>query len=245
VSAGTIFAIRAFVDGRSEPLTFSGAIRIAGPKPSIVNVTLGQPPHRTVPLGEGELPGGAFLSAMLNVEHLQSNSVVKLGCGEGETLALRLGERSDSSRVQQLTPDQVFLSFDTSGWPNGCVLQTAIANGNEGESAPYKIGRIVFLPGIDKFSLTPDPDASDSYHVVLSGEYLETIAKIGWAADQGQPVDGLPLPTGEGQKETLQCRIPPPPDPDAPPLIWLRNEANPRVTSIRPDPVQRTQALAR
>jgi hypothetical protein len=179
------------------------------------------------------------------VEHLLPNSVVKLGCGDGQSLALRLGERSGSSRAQQLTPDQVFLSFDTSGLPNGCVLQTAIANGNEGESAPYKIGRIVFLPGIDKFSLTPDPDASDSYHAVLSGEYLETIAKIGWAPDQGQPVDGLPLPTGDGQKETLQSRIPPPPDPDAPLLIWLRNEANPRVTSIRPNPVQRTHALAR
>ena len=245
VSAGTSFAIRAYVDGHNELLTFSNAIRIAGPKPSIVNVIVAQPPHRTVPLGEGELPGGAFLSAMLNVEHLQSNSVVKLGCGDGQSLPLRLGERSGSSRVQQLTPDQVFLSFDTSGWPNGCMLQTAIANGNEGESAAYKIGRIVFLPGIDKFSLTPDSDASDSYHAVLSGEYLETIAKIGWAPDQGQPVDGLPLPTGDGQKETLQSRIPPPPDPDAPLLIWLRNEANPRATSIRPNPGPRAQALAR
>jgi hypothetical protein len=245
VKAGASFGIRAFVEGRSEPLTFSGAVRIAGPKPIIVSVSLGQPPTRTVPLGEGELPGGGFLSAMLNVEHLQSNGVVKLGCGDGENLSLRLGARSGSLYAQQVTPDQVFLSFDTSGWPNGCVLQAAAANGAEGESAPFKIGRVVILPGIDNFSLSADPDASDSYRAFLTGQNLETIAKIGWAADQGRPVDGLPLRSDNGQQETLQSHIPPPPDPDAQLLVWLRDEAKPRVTSIRPNLGQSTQALAR
>ena len=102
----------------------------------------------------------------------------------------------------------------------------------------------MILPGIDNFSLSADPDASDSYRALLTGQNLETIAKIGWAADQGQPVDGLPLPTGNGQQETLQSHIPPPPDPDVQLLVWLRDEAKPRVTSIRPNPGQRTQALA-
>jgi hypothetical protein len=243
-SAGTRFALRGFVDGRSEPLNFAGAIRIAGPRPVISAAIIGEPPNSAIPLDKGELPGGGFLSAMLNVEHLQSNSAVKLACGDRETLALRLGERFGASRAQQLTPNQVFLSFDTSTLPNGCVLEAAIANGAEGESAPYYLGRVVFLPAIENFSVTADAAASDSHRAILTGQYLETIAEVGWAPDQGQPVDALPLPTGDGQKETLQISIPPPPEPDSQLLVWLRNEAKPRMTSIRPNLGQSTQALA-
>ncbi|HLH43577.1 MAG TPA: hypothetical protein VKV74_11350 [Bryobacteraceae bacterium] len=244
LKAGASFDIRAIVQGRSEPLTFSGAVRIIGPKPAIVSISLGQPPARTVPLNQGELPGGALLSAMLNVEDLQSNGSVKLGCGDGENLILHLGVRSGLLYAQQLTPSQVFLSFDTSRWPNGCMLQATLANGAEGESAPFKVGRVVFLPGIDDFNLSPDSDVGDSYRALLTGQNLETIAKIGWTPDKGQPVDGLPLPTGNGQQETLQSHIPPPPDPDAKLLVWLRDEAKPRVTSISPSSSLSTQALA-
>ncbi|HEY7335758.1 MAG TPA: hypothetical protein VH639_12805 [Bryobacteraceae bacterium] len=233
--AGTSFAIRAFVNGRSEPLTFANAIRIVGPKPRIAGLTIARPPEEQVQLNEHELPSGIFLSAMLNVEHLQSSGSVKLGCGEGEDLVLRLGERSGSSRAQLLTPNQVFLAFDTGRWPNGCVLQVSVANGNEGESAPSTLGRIVLLPTIEDLELTADDDASDSFEAGLTGEYLETIDKIGWGADRSQKVEGLPVPTADGGKEKLESSVPPPPDADPQLWIWLRNESAPRVTTIRPN----------
>jgi hypothetical protein len=63
-------------------------------------------------LVNGELPGGAYLSAMARVQQLQSNSVVKLQCGAA-VVSLRLGERSGPFSLQQLPPDQVFSSLDT------------------------------------------------------------------------------------------------------------------------------------
>jgi hypothetical protein len=233
LGAGTSLALLAYVDGRSQPLTFSDAIRVAGPRPRITEVTLGRPPNQLIQLAGDELPGGAFLSAMITVDHFQSNSAIKLSCipsnGDGGTAPLGVG--SGSLRVQQLTSNQVFLSFDSSGWPDGCVLQALVSNGNEGDSPPYKIGRVVLLPAIDSFDVTGD--AADSFHATLTGQNLETIEKLGWSPDQSQPVDTLPLPTADGQKQKLDTPIPPPPDAGAQLFIWLRNETKPRMTTLR------------
>ena len=80
ISAGTSFAIKAFIEDRSEPLLFSDAVRIVGPRPDITEVTVSKTSDQSVQLDAGELPGGVYLSAMLSVEQLQSNSIVKLGC---------------------------------------------------------------------------------------------------------------------------------------------------------------------
>ena len=146
-------------------------------------------------------------------------------------MANDLGAGAGSLRVQQLTSNQVFLSFDSSDWPDGCVLQALVSNGNEGDSPPYKIGRVVLLPAIDSFDVTGD--AADSFHATLTGQNLETIEKLGWSPDQSQPVDTLPLPTADGQKQKLDTPIPPPPDSGAQLFIWLRNETKPRMTTLR------------
>ncbi|HEY6345222.1 MAG TPA: hypothetical protein VIY49_27320 [Bryobacteraceae bacterium] len=178
-------------------------------------MTLGRPPNQLIQLAGDEQPGGEFLSAMMTVDHLQSNSAVKLSCitSNGDGVAAPLGAGSGSLRVQQLTANQVFLSFDSAGWPDGCVLQALVSNGNEGDSAPYKIGRVVLFPAIDSFDVTGDD--ADSFHATLTGQNLETIEKLGWSPDQSQPVDTLPLPTADGQKQKLDTPIPPPPDPGA------------------------------
>ena len=234
ISAGTSFAIKAFIEGRSDPLMFSDGVRIAGPAPNITEVVVSKPPDQKVQLDDGELPGGVYLSAMLSVEHLRSNSLVKLGCdqeADGEA-TLRLGERSGPLRAQQLTPNQVFLSFDTGAWRNGCILKASIANSGEGESAPHQLGKLVLVPDIEGFELA-DSAGGDFMRASLTGQNLETIEKIGWTADRGEPV-GLPLPVGDGQKQQLQTRIDAPPDPDAGLFLWLRNETKARVTTVRP-----------
>jgi len=107
IDAGTSLAAKAYIEDRSSPLTFADAIRIVGPRPSIVEMNVSQPEDQNVQLVNGELPGGAYLSAMARVQQLQSNSVVKLQCGAA-VVSLRLGERSGPFSLQQLSPDQVF-----------------------------------------------------------------------------------------------------------------------------------------
>ena len=235
LSAGTGFAVRAYIADRSEPLTFADAIRIAGPLPEITAVNAGWPADQVVQLGSGELPGGSFLSAMLTVAHLESNGIVKLACDQAGSrdMTIPLGASSGNTRAQQVRPDQVFLSFDTVGWPNGCVLKATIANGSEGQSVPYTIGRVVLVPKIENLNLTADDSGDAVYRAVVSGENLETIEKIGWAADQGEAVGALPLSVGAGQKQTLTTSVPAPPDPDSQLFVWLRGEDKPRVTTVR------------
>jgi hypothetical protein len=237
IDAGTSLALKAYIEDRSEALTFSDAVRIVGPRPAITEAALSQPPDQTVQLDAGELPGGMYMSALMRVQHLQSNSVVKLGCEQpgGATLTLHLGERSGPLSLQQLAPDQVFLSFDSSQLPNGCLLEASVANGSEGESGLYKLGRIVRVPKVESIQLAEEQAQNRDFHAVLTGQNLETIEKAGWTVDQGEAVTGLPLPVnGEAQKQKLQIRVPPPPDPHAALYVWLRGESKARATSLHP-----------
>ena len=230
IDAGTSLAAKAYIKDRSEPLTFADAVRIVGPRPKITEARVSQPPDQDVRLEEGELPGGMYLSAMLHVQRLQSNSVVKLDCGAA-VLSLRMGERSGPSSLQQLSPDQVFVSFDTSGWFNGCPLRAVVANGSEGESEPYNLGRIVRVPKIDRFERIDDDGGDADLQANLIGQNLETIEKTGWSEDLGEAVAGLPLPlAGDGLKQTLHIRMPVPPDSQASLYVWLRGESKARAT---------------
>jgi hypothetical protein len=235
VAAGTSLAVKAFLKDRSEPLTFADAVRIAGPRPAIKGLTVSAAPDQDIALQPGELAGGGFLSAMLRVDHMQSNSVVDLNCDQpgSSTLTLHLGERNGGLSLQQLAPDQIFLSFDTSLWPNGCPLQATIANGDEGRSHPYPLGRIVRVPKIEKFELTSDETVKDSFVGSLTGQNLETIERAGWSQDQTQSIADLPLPVpGEGQRQRLQVRLPPPPSPHALLYLWLRSESKARLSKL-------------
>jgi hypothetical protein len=235
IEAGTSLALRAYIEDRSEPLTFADAVRIVGPRPRIAALTISQPADQDVRLDSGELPGGMFLSAMLRVEHLQSNSLVKLGCAQpgGARLTLHLGERSGPLSLQQLAPGELFLSFDTSVWLNGCELRATVANGTEGESDPYTMGRIVRVPNIALFQLAY-PTGNGEVNATLTGENLETIERVGWTPDSGEPAP-LPLPVGgEGRQQKLVLHVPLPPDSHATLYLWLRGESRPRPTRVRP-----------
>jgi hypothetical protein len=173
----------------------------------------------------------------MRVQHLQSNSVVKLGCERsgGTDVVLHLGQRSGPVSLQQLAPDQIFLSFDTGVWLNGCVLQATVANGGEGQSEVYNVGRIVRVPEIEQFKPAGDTKDGGEFSASIIGQNLETIEKTGWSTDQEQPVDALPLPVpGEARKQKLQIHIPLPPNSHSPLYVWLRGESKPRATNIRP-----------
>jgi hypothetical protein len=232
IDAGTGLAAKAYIRDRIEPLTFADAVRIVGPRPRVTELKLSAPPEQEVELQNGELPGRAYLSAMLRVEHLQSNSMVKLDCEAqgGTTLNLHLGERIGPVSLQQLAPDQVFLSFDTSAWLNGCSLRATVANGNEGDSEPRPIGRIVRVPKIETLEFTQEDPRAAPVSAQLTGENLETIEKAGWNPEEAELVEGLPLPMpGDGQKQSLQVRLSPPPEPKTALFVWLRGETKART----------------
>ena len=58
--------------------------------------------------------------------------------------------------LQQLSPDQLFLAFDSSELPAGCSLEAVVDNGREGKSRPFSLARLVRLPKIDSFTVTTD-----------------------------------------------------------------------------------------
>jgi hypothetical protein len=188
-----------------------------------------------VQLVPGELPGGVNLSAMIRLENLQSNSVMKLDCEQPgrNSLTLHLGEQAGPVSLQQLTPDQVFLSFNTSAWLNGCILRATVANGSEGESDPFQMGRIVRVPKIESFELSGEDSQTGQITANFTGQTLETIEKIGWNPEQGQTISGLPLPLpGESHKQSLQVRLTAPPQGGGPLYVWLRGEAKARTIKL-------------
>jgi hypothetical protein len=239
LQAGTVLAMKAYVNGRSEPLVFADAVRIVGVRPQIAEAKVSLPSDLDVKLEDGELPGSAFISAMMSVRQLQSNSVVKLSCeGESEPapFSLALGQQSGASSFQQLTPTQVFLSIDTGHWLNGCKLQAIISNGVEGDSPPYLLGKIVRIPKIESLELPVETDPTQQQvPVTLIGQGLETIQKLGWNDNDGQPVTHLPLAmSGAGPKQTLEVPMTSPPTSDAPLYVWLWGESKSRITTIHP-----------
>jgi hypothetical protein len=236
LQAGASFEIKEYVKDHNEPITVPDAIRIVGPRSKIVDSKISPPAGMETSLRNGELPAGTFVSTMLQVENLESTSAVQLSCENQDTapLMVHIGDRSSNANLQQLGPDQLFLSFNTSGMPTGCVVRAVIDNGSDGQSEAYRLGQVIRMPVIDNFKLT-DEAAGNGYYVgLLTGTDLETIEKTGWDAAHGAPVVGFPTPiSGEGQKQSLRVRMAwPSPSPHAPLYIWFRGEKTGRATSV-------------
>jgi hypothetical protein len=135
--------------------------------------------------------------------------------------------------LQQLSQDQLFLSYDTSELPAGCLLGAVISNGREGSSEPYTLARIVRMPSVDSFKAGIKSPADPMTNYTLTGRNLEMIEKLGW--DQGNGVDSTDLPAalpGQGQEQSLVVKLPDPPAPHAMLFVWLRGDTSGRPTNI-------------
>ncbi|MGA2136867.1 MAG: hypothetical protein ABSH50_31640 [Bryobacteraceae bacterium] len=235
---GTTLGMTARVEDRSEPLSFSDAVHIVGPRPKILDVNLTLPPDSDVRLESGELPGSSLISGMLHVDRLEPDSVVRLSCaGEAAATAfsMRLGDHNGPSSFQQLTPGEIFLSLDTGRWLNGCALQAVVSNGVAGDSEPRALGAIVRIPNIQSLEVAAANPQQTPVDANLVGQNLETIGKLGWNADDGLAVQSLPLAvSGAGTQQTLRTVVPAPPTPDATLYVWLRGEIKARVTTVHP-----------
>lgn len=234
LTSGATVSARAMVADRSEPLSIASALRVIESRPVISSVMISPLPVQVVHLEDGELPGGLPISAMIRATHVPAAGGVRLECEQTSTGAATLlpGQQSGSTRLERLTPDQFFLTFDTSAWVNGCTLEATITSG-VGDSPPHRIGRIVDLPAIEEFTL--EAGANDAEVTAsLTGRHLETIEKAGWSTEHGVPVSMLPQPlSGDSIRQELQVSLSPPPTPDAVLYLWLRGESTPRVTTVR------------
>ncbi len=235
LTAGAVLPLKAYMKDRYEPLTLPDALRITGPLPVIASSKLSLPTNLAIPVREGEFPAGYTLSAMLDVKNIEPRSILMLGCAdEGSARAkLRMGEQNQTSTLSQLSPDQLFLSFDTSSWPAGCAIQAQINNGSGGQSAPYTLAHIVRMPQIDGLKITHAVNPNDTYQSSLTGKNLEMIEQVGWDGGLGVEVQSLPTPIpGQGQEQALQVNLPEPPNPQAVLHVWLRGEKLGRPTPM-------------
>ncbi|MBV9266281.1 MAG: hypothetical protein JO061_08955, partial [Acidobacteriaceae bacterium] len=124
---GTTFDLAAYVKNRNEPLAFRQALQITGPLPVIASSKLSLPSQTPVSLLPGELPAGDTLAAMLDVKNIEPTSTLRLFCsGDNSSPELHVGQQSDRWSLQQLSQDQLFLSYDTSAMPAGCSVQVVV-----------------------------------------------------------------------------------------------------------------------
>ncbi len=232
-AAGTQIVLQAIVAERSNPVTFANALRIVGPRPVISGVSLSPLPAQAVQLDSGELPGGLVVSAMMRVAHLPADGGVRLECQQTASGAITLhpGQQAGGAKLEQLSGDQLFLTFGTAEWVNGCAVQATVTSGL-GDSPPHPMGRIVDVPAIDDFTVSPG-GVDGEVNAILMGGSLESIEKVGWTSDQGTPLAELPQPLSQdGARQKLQVRLAPPPAPGAALYVWLRGESRARITSV-------------
>lgn len=224
------------VEGYGEPLVLKGAIVVVGPRPRIREARVSPPANLPVAVKAGELPAGVYSSVLLEVEHAGASAAAEVGCEDagGGRVRAGLGQPRDGVKLEAVQPGSYYLSFDAGRWPNGCSLAVTIDNG-EGVSNPRVLGRVVRTPKIENFRLTDEAVGEGRYAGILEGRDLELIERVGWDAENGVEVGGLPTPlAGESYRQQLRVTVKwPSPKPHAPLWVWLRGETEGRATNAR------------
>ncbi len=234
---GATIGVEAILVDRSARLTLPNALQITGPLPAIASSQLSMPKDLAVAVLPDEFPAGYTLTAVLDVRNVDATSELRLACADdvGVHARLRIGAQDATFSLQRLSPDQLFLSFDTSNFPAGCKLAASIDNGRAGQSQPFTIAKLIRLPrilSIAPVGRTDDgiPAGLSSY--LLTGDNLEMIGELSWNQSLGVEVTSMPwaIP-GQGQRQSLIVNLPDPPGPSAAIYVWLRGEMTARATT--------------
>jgi hypothetical protein len=229
---GTRVLVKAYVQDRSEPLALTNALEITGPLPVIASAKLSLPAGMEIAIRHDEFPAGYTLNALLDVKNIERTSALRLGCAEGvgTQATLHIGEQGARWSLQQLSPDQLFLAFNSSALPAGCSLQAVMVNAREARSQPFTLAHILRIPKIDTLTVSQDQPQNGLRQYQLTGENLEMIQKLGWT--ENEPVDVATLPTplpGQGLKQSIELKLADPPKPDATLWVWLRGDQQARA----------------
>jgi len=233
---GTAVSVKAYVQDRSVPLMLTDALETTGPLPVIASSKLSPPTGMAIGIRSDEFPAGYTLNAMLDVKNIERKGVLRLACadGMGGHASLHIGEQTSHWSLQQLSPDQLFLAFESSGLPAGCSLQAVIDNGRDGSSQPFTLAHLLRIPNIDSFTVSQNQPQDGIRQYQLTGQNLEMIQKLGWDENNGVDVSGLPMPLpGPGLNQSIEINLPDPPSPEAMLWIWLRGDKQARATTSK------------
>ena len=227
VARGAHIALQMNARDFEQPVALDDALLVAGPRPAITGVRASLPPDLGIALQPGELPANSWVSFNLDVANADLVTTVDLSCGDAAPVQVKAHPEPNAP---------LFLTFDPSAvGASGCAVMASIETQGDGASLPVRLGSIVRLPKIDSFQLTSDQAEGEAFFGELKGQGLESIAKVGWDALTGTPVQAIPAPAaGGGSKQVLRVVVPwPAPAPHAPLYIWLRGEQNGRATTTR------------
>lgn len=234
---GSAFDLRVVINQYAKPLVIPSALMFAGPRVRIVDAKIALPTDLEVSPRAGELPAGVVLSAMVHVQNASPKAELRLSCqnGEGPAVTVRLGEQTPAAKLQAISADTLFLSFDPGNWLTGCTLTATLENPGEEASAPHRLGRVMRVPRIDSLRLTDEAAGDGNYVGILTGRDLEGISKAGWDADHGTVVATLPTAIAEQpNKQSLRIELPwPSPAPHSPIYVWLRGDKDGRPTTVK------------
>ncbi len=226
------------VEGINRPIAVMGLATVAGPRPEIKTADVSFTGKGTVALEKNEIPAGTPVSFAIHVANDEGRPSLDLACADQrltrQPLELAPGDKNDSAQLDFAGKGVLFLSLDPGiVGGSGCELTARVKIESTGVSDPYKLGRLVRLPQIEKFSLTDQKAGKVLYQGVLTGKDLQVIAKTGWNSDKGYSVEGIPTPVPDGSgDQTLKIAMPwPPPAPGAHVYVWLRGEDKGRVTT--------------
>jgi hypothetical protein len=244
---GTAGQVQAALVDRSAELSLPDALQTTGPVPVIASSQLSVPAGMDIALRPNEFPAGYTLTAVLDVRNVDAKSELRLACAEqvGGQAGLHIGSKDAISSLQRLSPDQLFLSYDTSGFPAGCTLEAWLDNGRAGRSQAFAVAHLIRLPRIVSLAPVIGPAQAGSatpldsvvpaglHAFEVTGDSLEMIGQLGWDQNIGVDVPGLPsaIP-GEGQRQTLAVNLPDAPNAKALLYIWLRGETSSRATTV-------------
>lgn len=234
IQPGSAIPISEYLSDRTEPVVVPDGLRITGPLPAIASSTLSLPATLPMTLNPGEVPANSTLTALLDVRNVNPQSHLRLSCDDdAAATTIAIGEQTDKWSLQQLSQDQLFLSYDTTSLPAGCILQVKIENKGSGLSQPYVLAHVVRLPDIEQFTPTADQTADGRHAYDLTGRNLEMIERTGWDQLTGSEVSALPVPlAGPGRRQMLRVYLPDPPSANAPLYVWIRGDKNGRGTNI-------------
>lgn len=234
---GSSYDLHVVVNQYAKPLVIPSALMFAGPRSRIVDAKIALPADLEVLLHQGELPAGVVLNAMVRVQNASPKAELRLSCqnGEGAPVTVRIGEQAPSAKLQAISADTLFLSFDPGAWLTGCTLTATLENPGEEASAPHRLGRVMRVPRIESLRLTDEAAGDGNYVGILTGRDLEGISKAGWDAEHGTAVNGLPTAiVGQADKQSLRIELPwPSPAPHSPIFVWLRGDKDGRATTVK------------
>jgi hypothetical protein len=237
---GDMLTASVFVQDIDDPLKFTAAVEVAGPRPEISSVSLSLAQQPDVQLSQGEIPAGAETSFSLLTRNIDAHPTLALSCANDgfikSPVVLHPGDRTTNAQLDFSGEDGLFLSLDPGVvGQSGCNLTATLFTDGVGSSDPVILGRLIRLPRIEKFTLSEDKINSTLFAGTLTGTDLQIIEMTGWDAKTGYPVQGIPTPVpGSAQDQILKVEMPwPPPSPHAAIYVWLRGETTGRLTDVK------------